>query len=178
GEPLWRPLSLSVLFPSLYRTIRVVLKTHVLDAHTAVWKPSSWAGKDSTYRAQGPCVEVRRSPETSVPRPWKPPTPSAPVLSDVQPSPCQSFRVVGHLQTTIRQNVGHLITGKQSEFMTLNVVLGPCWCANEVMHVHRGQPSLNEAGIDPGNLQVRFVNKSCMDRSWSPGLRGEPWLNE
>src|SRR5215831_15387404 len=61
--------------------------------------------------------------------------------------------------------------------MTLNVVLGPCWCANEVMHVHDGQPSINEAGIDPRHLQVRFVNETCMDRSWSPGLRGEPRLD-
>jgi len=62
--------------------------------------------------------------------------------------------------------------------MTLNVVLGPFWCANEIMHVHQGQPSLNEAGIDPGNLQVRFVKKSCVNRSRSPGLWSEPRLNE
>src|SRR4029453_18268386 len=62
--------------------------------------------------------------------------------------------------------------------MTLNVVLGSFWCANEVMHVHDGQPSLNEAGIDPGNLQVRFVHETCMNRPRSPGLWGEPWLNE
>src|SRR5215471_14015194 len=62
--------------------------------------------------------------------------------------------------------------------MTLNVVLGPCWCANEVMQVHRGQPSLNKAGIDPCNLQVRIVNKSCVNRSRSPGFWSEPRLNE
>src|SRR5215470_18361386 len=62
--------------------------------------------------------------------------------------------------------------------MTFNVVLGPCWCANKVMHVHDGQPSLSEAGIDPRNLQVRFVNESCVHCPWSPGLWCEPWLNE
>src|SRR5713226_8059574 len=99
-------------------------------------------------------------------------------LSDVHPSPCQTCLVVGDLQTTIRQNMGHLIAGKQSQCMTLNVVLGTFWCSNEVMHVHRGQPSINEAGIDPRNLQVRFVNKSCMNRPWSPGLWGEPRFDQ
>jgi hypothetical protein len=73
--------------------------------------------------------------------------------------------------------VAHLLGGKESQLVTFNVVLGTCWGANEVMHVHDGQPSMNETGIHPRNLQVRFVNESCMDRPWSPGLWGEPRLD-
>src|SRR5881296_1357681 len=101
-----------------------------------------------------------------------------PSLSDVQPSPCQTCCVVGHLQTTCHQRVAHLFSGKEPRFVTFNVVLGTFWCANEVMHVHRGQPSINEADIDPCNLQVRFVNKSCMNRPWSPGLWCEPRFDQ
>src|SRR5215472_5127682 len=72
----------------------------------------------------------------------------------------------------------HLLAGKQSQFVTFYVVLGPCWCANEVMHVHQGQPSLHEAGIDPGKLQVRCVDESCMHCPRSPGLRGEPRFDQ
>jgi hypothetical protein len=40
---------------------------------------------------------------------------------------------------------GASLGGKESQFVTFNVVLGTFWCANEVMHVHDGQPSLNRS---------------------------------
>jgi len=31
---------------------------------------------------------------------------------------------------------------------------------------HNGKPPINVTGIHPGNLQVGFVDETCMDRSW------------
>jgi hypothetical protein len=40
------------------------------------------------------------------------------------------------------------------------------------------EPSLNEASIDPRNLQVRFVNETCMHYPRPPGLWGEPRFDQ
>src|SRR5262245_55461703 len=53
-----------------------------------------------------------------------------------------------------------------------------CWCPNQVMHVHDGQPSCDRAGVDPGNFQRGLVNEAGMNGADSPYFRGEPRLDE